>query len=63
MISLLLTLLIFCLVAAVVWWIIGLLPLPPVARQIALVIFAILVLIWLLQALPLGGLSLRGPLR
>lgn len=57
MVSLLISLLIFCLIASVVWWILGLLPLPPMARNIVVAIFAILVLIWLLTSLPLGGLG------
>lgn len=52
MISLLITLLIYCVVAAVIWWIIGILPLPPIARTIALVIMALIFLVWLLQMVP-----------
>lgn len=55
MVSLLISLLIFCLIAGLVYWVIGLLPLPPVIRQIALVVFAIVALIWLLESLPLGA--------
>ncbi len=51
MISLLISLLVFCLIAAVVWYIIGMLPLPPIAKQIAMVIIALIFLIWLLNAL------------
>lgn len=53
--SLLVSLLIFCLIAGLIYWVIGLLPLPPVVRQIALVVFALFALIWLLESLPLGA--------
>jgi len=60
MVSLLVTLLILCLVASLIWWILGMLPLPPPVRNIVLVVFAVVVLIWLLEALPLGGLGLHS---
>ncbi len=55
MISLLISLLIFLLIASVIWWIIGMLPLPPVVRQIALVVFALIFLLWLLENLGVMG--------
>lgn len=52
--------LIFCLVGAIVWVIVGLLPLPPVAKQVALAVLGIIFLIWLLEAvLPGAGVGLR----
>lgn len=54
MISVLITLLVLCLIAGIIWWALGLIPLPPMARNIVGVVFAIILLLWLLQALPLG---------
>lgn len=48
MLSLLLTLLIVCLVVGVFYWIVTLLPLPAPAKQVAMVICAIILLVWML---------------
>lgn len=52
-------LLIFVLIVGVIIWAIGLIPLPTPFRQIAYVIVAIIVLIYLLDALGFVGPSLR----
>jgi carbon starvation protein CstA len=49
LISLLISLLILCIVCAVIWWIIGLLPLPSPWKQIIMAIFALIVLLVILQ--------------
>jgi hypothetical protein len=41
--------LIFVLVVALVWWIIGLIPLPPMGRRVVLIIFGIVLILFLLQ--------------
>jgi hypothetical protein len=53
MIALLITLLVACIVCAVVYWIITLLPFPPPFKNIALVICALIFLVWLLGAVGL----------
>jgi uncharacterized protein YhhL (DUF1145 family) len=55
MLSLLVSLLILCLIGYVVFYIIGLLPLPQPIKNIALIIFGIIVIIYLLQLLVGGG--------
>ena len=51
----------FALVAWLVYFVVGLLPLPPVAKQIALAVMGVLFLLWLLEFLmPGGGIGLRG---
>lgn len=56
MLSLLIGLLIFCLIAAIVWWVIGQLSLPPPIRMVVIVVFALIAIIALLNYMP--GLSL-----
>ena len=57
MISVLVTILVLCLIAGLIWWILTLIPLPPpfaqVARMIVAVIFLIIVIY---ELLPLAGL-------
>ena len=61
MISLLISLLVFALIVGLVIYIIGLFPLPPFVRQIAVAVIAVIFLIWLIEILlPGGGLGLRG---
>ena len=61
MISLLITLLIVLLIASVVWWIISQLPLPAPFAMIVRVVFALILLIWLISMLlPYSGV--HGPL-
>jgi hypothetical protein len=56
MISLLVTLLIMCLIYAVIWWILTLIPLPPPVGNIVRVAVAVLFLIWLIyMLLPYAG--------
>jgi hypothetical protein len=65
MISLLISLLIFCLIAGLIWWVVGLLPLPPPFRTVLMVVLAVIFIIYLLETLgALGGgtLSLGRPL-
>lgn len=52
MISLLITLLVLCLIFAMVWLVISRLPLPPTVRPIVEIIFAVLVILVLLWYLP-----------
>lgn len=49
--SLLISLLIFVLVLGLIYWVITLIPLPPPFRTVALVIMAIIAIIFLLQFL------------
>lgn len=50
--------LVVCLVLAIVWWVLGLLPLPPPFRNIAIAILAIVVLIYVLASI--GGTGHTG---
>lgn len=59
MIPLLVHLLIFILIAGLIYWIITIVPLPPPFRTIALVIFAVILIIVLLSYLAGGGYPLR----
>lgn len=59
--TLLVTLLIYILIAAVIWWAISLLPLPAPFGLIVRVVFAVVVVVFLLNLLAGGGLGL--PLR
>ena len=52
--QLLISLLIFLVIASVVWWAVGMLPLPTPVRPIVLVILVLLFLVFLLGMLP-GG--------
>ena len=54
MIGLLLTLLVFCLIAAIIWWVLQQLPLPQPIRMVVIVVFALIAILLLLQMLPLG---------
>jgi hypothetical protein len=49
MISLLISLLVAVLILAIVWWVLGQLPLPPPVRMAVVVIFALIAILWLLQ--------------
>ncbi len=51
MLNLLVTLLIFLVILSLCYWIIGLLPLPDPVRQIAIVILAIVAVLYLIGAL------------
>jgi len=68
MISLLVTLLIVCLIFAVAWWLIGLVPWPasppaPPFGRIAQVILGLILLIWLIYMLiPFAGGSFGRPI-
>ena len=55
MLSLLVTLLMVCLFASVVYWLITFLPLPQPLKQIAIVVLVLIVLVVMLQSLGLGG--------
>ena len=52
--ELLISLLIFLVIASVVWWAVGMLPLPAPIRPIVLVILVIIFLVYMLGFLP-GG--------
>lgn len=52
MISLLITLLIICLIAAIAWWALSQLPLPDPIRWVVIVIFALILIIVLLRLVP-----------
>lgn len=56
--SLLITLLIYLLIFGAVYWVITLIPLPPPFRTVALVVFAVLVLVVLFNFLAGGSLGL-----
>jgi uncharacterized membrane protein YwzB len=63
MISLLITLLIVCLVAGIVWWALQQIPLPAPVRMIVVVVFALILILVLLSFLPGVGAGWRMPLR
>lgn len=50
--SLLITLLVFLLIAAIVWYVINALSLPPPIRMVAIVVMAIVAIVMLLQLVP-----------
>ncbi len=47
--------LVFLVIAAIVWWVIGQLGLPPPFHMVAVAVFAIIAIILLLRLLPSGG--------
>lgn len=47
--SILISLLILCVIFAIVWWVIGQLSLPPPIRMVVIVIMAIIAIVFLLQ--------------
>lgn len=49
--SLLITLLVFCIVAALVWYILGILPLPPVFKQVVTAIIVVIGCLFLINLL------------
>lgn len=59
MIGLLVGLLIACLVLGLVWYCLGLFSMPPI-RTIAVIVFAIICVLVLLQYVPLGGLGFHS---
>ena len=54
MIQVLISLVVFLIIASVVWWAVGMLPLPTPVRPIVLVVLVIIFLVFLLGMLP-GG--------
>ena len=52
MLGLLISVLVFLVIASVIWWAASTLPLPPFARPIVLVILVIIFLIFLLGFIP-----------
>ena len=54
MLQLLISLLVFLIIASVVWWAVGMLPLPSPVRPIVLVILVIVFLVMMLGYLPNG---------
>lgn len=56
----LITLVVALIIIALIWWVITQLPLPPMIRTVATVIFVVAVVLWLLQLIghPVGGLTL-----
>lgn len=64
MISLLIYILVLCIVLALIWWIVGMLPLPAPAKQIVtVVIVVIFVLALVFMLLPLAGNPPHWPTR
>lgn len=59
MVGLLISLLIICLLLSLAWVILGLFPLPPAVRQVAVLVFALIAVLAIIGYLP-GGLDLRG---
>ena len=47
MIGLLISLLVFCLIAAIIWWVLQQLPLPQPIRMVVIVVFALIAILWL----------------
>jgi len=54
MLGLLISVLIFLVIASVIWWAVGMLPLPSPVRPIVLVVLVLIFLVFLLGMLP-GG--------
>jgi len=52
MLQLLISLLVFLVIASVVWWAVGMLPLPSPVRPIVLVVLVLIFLVYLLGMLP-----------
>ena len=52
MLQLLVSLLIFLVIASVIWWAVGMLPLPSPVRPIVLVVLVLIFLVYLLGMLP-----------
>ena len=52
MLELLISLLVFLVIASVVWWAVGMLPLPSPVRPIVLVVLVLIFLVYLLGMLP-----------
>jgi hypothetical protein len=63
MISILLTLLVAVLVIGIAYWVITLVPLPPPFKQVALVICALILLIWVLNIVGVVGPAWRIQVR
>ena len=53
--EILISLLIFCVVLGLIWWLIGLLPLPAPFGMIVRVVFVIICILGLISYLPIGG--------
>jgi hypothetical protein len=60
MIDLLIGLLVACLVVGLVWYCIGMIPMPQPVRTIVTIIFAIICILVLLQYVSLGGLGFHS---
>jgi len=56
--ELLISLLIFCIIAALVWWALSAIPLPEPFKTIILVLFVLIMVIVLLSYLPIGPFHL-----
>ena len=59
MISLLIGLVIFCLIASLLWWLIQQFPLPQPVRLVVIVAFVLICILVLINYLPLGAIP-RG---
>jgi hypothetical protein len=56
MIGLLIDLLVFALIAGIVWWVLQQIPLPPPIRMVVIVVFALIAILVLVSFLPgVGG--------
>jgi len=63
MVSVLFTILIMCLIFGLIWWVLGVIPLPQPFLRVAQVVVAVLFCIWLIYLLmPYAGFS-HVPLR
>lgn len=55
MVSILVTLLIILIVGSVLYWVVSMIPLPQPFKNIAMVIVALILLVWMLNALGVVG--------
>lgn len=60
MIELLVSLLIFCLIAGLIWWAISTLPIPEPFRTVMVVILVLIFVLVLLSYLPIGPFHWRA---
>jgi hypothetical protein len=60
MASLLITLVVWCLILAIAWWVVSKLPIPEPFNWVVIVIFGLVAILMLLSLLPIGG-GLRLP--
>lgn len=56
MTSVLISLVVMLIIFAVVWWVINYLGLPIIVRKIAVVVFVLILVVWLLRFAGVGGI-------